>query len=60
MLQENASLESLSISHEFRVGIKAEEYFVLVALFQHNTMLKTLRTGNYGIIRLTDVGASTI
>ncbi len=43
MLQENASLESLTIqSWISRAKIKFEEYFVLVTALQHNTTLKTL------------------
>jgi hypothetical protein len=47
MLQENTSLESLSIRKSgFRIGMKAEEYFSLVTALQHNTTLKSLDLGN--------------
>jgi hypothetical protein len=53
MLQENASLESLSIDHEYLIEIKAEEYFVLVTTLQHNRTLKTLSLGRNGSFTLT-------
>jgi hypothetical protein len=41
MLQENASLESLTVEQRW-TKIKAEEYIGLVTALQHNTTLKTL------------------
>jgi hypothetical protein len=56
MLQENASLESLSIQSWYSsIKIKAEEYFVLVTALQHNPSLKILRLYfSAGSIQLTD------
>jgi hypothetical protein len=46
MLQENASLESLSIgkrwTNTIQIKIKAEEYFFLVTALNYNTTLKSL------------------
>jgi hypothetical protein len=42
MLQENTSLENLSIRSYNGIKIKAEEYFALVTALQHNTALKSL------------------
>jgi hypothetical protein len=42
MLQENTSLESLSVQYCNRIKMKAEEYFILVTALQHNTTLKSL------------------
>jgi hypothetical protein len=44
MLQENASLENISIQNYNKIKTKAEEYFVLVIALQHKTTLKTLST----------------
>jgi hypothetical protein len=44
MLQENASLENISIQNYNKIKTKAEEYFVLVIALQHKTTLKTLVT----------------
>jgi hypothetical protein len=56
MLEENASLESLSIQCWDRLELKAEQYIALVTHLQHNSTLETLRTGrgSYFTIRLTD------
>jgi hypothetical protein len=42
MLQENVSLESISIANVNVFKIKAEEWFVIVTALQHNTTLKTI------------------
>jgi hypothetical protein len=54
MLQENASLESISINCGFVKPIKAEDYFVLVTALQHNTTLKSLSVDQNDILQLTD------
>jgi hypothetical protein len=55
LLQENTSLESLTIQKSsIETKIKAEECIALVTALQHNTTLKTLSSGKYGILRLTD------
>jgi hypothetical protein len=47
ILQENASLESLSIRKSgHRIGNIAEEYFFVVTALQHNTTLKSLDLGD--------------
>jgi hypothetical protein len=49
VLQENASLESLSIRRSgCRNGLKVEEYLCVVTALQHNTTLKSLDLGNSG------------
>jgi hypothetical protein len=48
MLQENVSLESLSIRSWSRFIITAEEYLVLITALQHNTTLKTLTIYHIG------------
>jgi hypothetical protein len=50
MLQENASLESLSIQKIF-VSVEAEVYIEIVTMLQHNTTLKKL---DYGMLSLTN------
>jgi hypothetical protein len=54
MLEDNASLESLSIQklYTFKVGV--EEYVAVIAALQHNRTLKTLRLHHYSITQLTD------
>jgi hypothetical protein len=42
MLQDNVTLESLSIRRSSSTFIEAEEYFVLVSALQNNTALKAL------------------
>ena len=42
MLEENASLESLSIRHDSSYAIGVEVYIELVTMLQHNTALKKL------------------
>jgi hypothetical protein len=54
MLQENVSLENLIIEMWNFYKIKAEEYFDFFTVFQHNTTLKSLNFGRWGILRLTD------
>jgi hypothetical protein len=54
MLQENASLESLTIQSWNPIGRKAENNFALVTVLQHNTTLKTLSMYQNGSLRLTD------
>jgi hypothetical protein len=56
MLQDNTSLESLSIRSYNGIKIKAEEYFVLVTALQNNTALKSLTFHWRGdlAIQLTD------
>jgi hypothetical protein len=53
MLQENASLESLSIRKSWN-RIKAEEYIALVTALQHNTALKSLSIYPDGSLQLND------
>jgi hypothetical protein len=54
MLQENVSLESLSIQGDMSpYKTKAEDYVALIPALQHNTTLKTLRL-NFDWLRLTD------
>jgi hypothetical protein len=53
MLQENTSLESLSIESCGTKG-KVEDCVVLVTALQHHTTLKTLHLQHYSTIRLTD------
>jgi hypothetical protein len=48
MLEENASLESLSI--RCYNAIKAEDYVVLITALQHNSTLKTLQFCHHGIL----------
>jgi hypothetical protein len=52
-LQENASLEILSILCCRRFKIKAEEYFVFASALQHNTKLKYLNLEDTEILRFT-------
>jgi hypothetical protein len=55
MLEENASLESLSIQNSNTLKFKAEEYLVFVTALQHNKTLKTLSLyPDYSAGRLTD------
>jgi hypothetical protein len=56
MLQENASLESLSIGKHWTTTnqIKAEEYFFLITALQHNTTLKFLNLKGRRSLTLTD------
>jgi hypothetical protein len=55
MLQENTSLESLSIRKSQRNIIKAEEMIALVTALQYNTTLKTLSLDqSIGRLQLTD------
>jgi hypothetical protein len=56
MLQENASLESITFKHTtFCKGrIEADEYVALVTALQHNTKLKSLSFHGHSTIRLTD------
>jgi hypothetical protein len=42
MLQENMSLESLSLQNWYCTTIKAKDYVVLVSILQHNKSLKSL------------------
>jgi hypothetical protein len=49
MLQENTSLESLSIQ-----SWKAVEYMALITVLQHNTTLKTLHFSDFARLLLTD------
>jgi hypothetical protein len=54
MLQENASLERLSIKTSLdRIEIKAEEYFALVTVLQHNKTLKSLKLTRAESLTLT-------
>jgi hypothetical protein len=53
MLQENTSLESLSIRKSWNI-IKSEEYIAFVTALQHHTTLKTLSIYHNGSLRLTD------
>jgi hypothetical protein len=55
MLQENVSLESLSIQNNIwhLFPIQAEEYFVLFTAIHHNTSLKALHTEGCGHLTLT-------
>ncbi len=54
MLQENASLESLTIRKYRCYRIDAEQYVALVTLLQHNTTLKNRILGYYSnALRLT-------
>jgi hypothetical protein len=46
MLQDNTSLESLTVRNCNRFQIKADEYFALVTAVQHNTKLKDFKLGN--------------
>jgi hypothetical protein len=60
-LQENASLEILSILCHERVKIKAEDYFVLVTALQHNTTLRSLtKTSRWPSIRCLSGGADEV
>jgi hypothetical protein len=53
MLQENASLESLTIENNgYRIRIKAEEYFFFITALQHNTTLKFLNLKGCGRLAL--------
>jgi hypothetical protein len=52
MLQENVSLESLSIL--FIHAVKAEEYVVLIAALQQNRALKTLHFHRHGMLLIGD------
>jgi hypothetical protein len=54
MLQENASLESLSIQKNGLKLIKAEVHVELVTMLQHNTTLKRLELSCNGRLPLTD------
>jgi hypothetical protein len=54
MLQQNVSLESLSVSCGFIKTIKAEECFVLVTALQYNITLKTSKFCEHGILHLND------
>jgi hypothetical protein len=55
ILQENTSLESLSIRKSQGIKIKAEGMIVLVTALQYNTTLKTLRLCHItGRLQLTD------
>jgi hypothetical protein len=55
MLEENASLKSLSIRHSTTsFEMKAEEYLVVVTSLQHNTALKSLKFHRDFTIRFTD------
>jgi hypothetical protein len=54
MLEENASLESLSIQYRSSIEMKAEEYLVVVTSLQHNTALKSLKFHRDFTIRFTD------
>jgi hypothetical protein len=51
-LQDNSSLESLSIFCNKKIKIKAEAYFVFVTALQHNTTLKSLNLQGCGIMIL--------
>jgi hypothetical protein len=53
MLQENTSLEILTVQSSNIIEIKAEEYLVLVATLQHNTTLKSLNLTGRGSLTLT-------
>jgi hypothetical protein len=54
MLQENASLENLSVRLAC-YGFKSQEYITLVTALQHNTTLKSLKFYDYGEpFQLTD------
>jgi hypothetical protein len=54
MLQENASLESLSIRDNWnRIQCNAEEYFVLITALQHTRTLKSLHLEGCGSRTLT-------
>jgi hypothetical protein len=54
MLQDNKSLESLTVQSRNRIKIKAEEYLVLVTAFQHNTTLRTLHLYRDRGVQLND------
>jgi hypothetical protein len=54
MLQENASLESLSIRRSGNIiRMKAEAYSFLITALQHNTTLKSLDLGKSRILNMT-------
>jgi hypothetical protein len=54
MLEDNASLESLSIHFMKGFKVEAEDYVALVTSLQHNRTLKTLRLHHYSTTQLTD------
>jgi hypothetical protein len=54
MLQDNASLESLSIFCCWRSEIKAEEHIAILTALQHNTTLNTFQFYHNGRLQLTD------
>jgi hypothetical protein len=53
MLEENGSLESLSIQSLSTSKFKAEEYIALIAALQNNKTLKTLKFYGHGRLQLT-------
>jgi hypothetical protein len=53
LLQENASLESLTFKNIFGREVEAEDYLALVTALQHNTTLKSLIFRGHSTIRLT-------
>jgi hypothetical protein len=55
MLQEKASLESVTINSANSVEVKAEDYLVLYAALQHNSTLKTLDLDLRSRLELTAV-----
>jgi hypothetical protein len=53
MLEENASLESLSIESLSTSKFEAEEYIALITALQNNKTLKTLKFYGHGRLQLT-------
>jgi hypothetical protein len=54
MLQDNGSLESLSIQGYSNITLKADEYAALVTALQRNTTLKSLSMDHIGTLGLID------
>jgi hypothetical protein len=60
MLQENTSIERLTVRCYNGIRIKAEEVFALVAALQQNTALRSLKFTRSFPIRLTDDGSKQL
>jgi hypothetical protein len=54
MLQENASLESLTVLKHGYINLKAEMYVALVTMLQHNTTLKIIECNHAEDVSLTN------
>jgi hypothetical protein len=60
MLQDNASLESLTVQSCHTIRMKADEGILLLTALQHNKVLKTLTMYHNGFLALTHVGAGDV